>query len=93
MKRKICVRSMVLGAVIMLIGFAVGAIVSPPLLAQREGVFGEILCTGVTVMGKNEKAAIRLGSYDDNCVFIYDKRGKAGAILCAGDKGTGVSNL
>ena len=30
MKRKICVRSMFLGAVIMLIGLMVGAIVSPP---------------------------------------------------------------
>ena len=36
MKRRICVRSMGLGAVIMLIGLAVGAIVSPPLVAQRK---------------------------------------------------------
>ena len=38
MKRRICVRSMGLGAVIMLIGLVVGAIVSPPLGAQRNGV-------------------------------------------------------
>ena len=45
MKRRICVRSMGLGAIIMLIGLTVGAIVSPPLIAQRNGVFDEIECS------------------------------------------------
>ena len=49
MKRKICVRSMFLGAVIMLIGLMVGAIVSPPLIAQKDDVFGDIQCTKLTV--------------------------------------------
>ena len=60
MKRKICVRSMALGAVIMLIGLAVGAIVSPPLIAQRNDVFGDIQCTGLTVVDKNGNKAIAL---------------------------------
>ena len=33
-----------LGALIMLIGIGVGAIVSPPLIAQRNAVFDEIVC-------------------------------------------------
>ena len=57
MKSRICVRSMGLGAVIMLIGLAVGAIVSPPLIAHGGagviGVLGEIVCTGLTVIDKN----------------------------------------
>ena len=32
----------VLGALIMLVGIGVGSIVSPPLIAQRDGVFGEL---------------------------------------------------
>ena len=52
MKSRICVRSMVLGAVIMLIGLAVGAIVSPPLVAQRNGVFDDIVCSKLTVVDK-----------------------------------------
>ena len=52
MKRRICVRSMGLGAGIMLIGLAVGAIVSPPLIAQRNGVFDEITCSKLFVAEK-----------------------------------------
>ena len=88
MKRKMCVRSMVLGAVIMLVGLAVGAIVSPPLIAQRNGVFGDIECTGLTVVNKEGKEAVILGSreytlWDDhesppigqNGIWIYDNEG------------------
>ena len=39
-----------LGALIMLIGMGIGAMVSPPLIAQRGDVLGEIQCTGLTVM-------------------------------------------
>ena len=57
---------MILGAVIMLVGLGVGAIVSPPLIAQRNGVFGEIKCTKLEVVNKYGKPAIRLEAYNDN---------------------------
>ena len=60
MKRRICVRSMGLGAVIMFIGLAVGAIVSPPLIAQRNGVFEKITCREIKVIDKDGNEAIRL---------------------------------
>ena len=92
MKQKMCVRSMFLGAGIMAVGITIGQFIAPNIEAQSNGVFDEIQCTELTVMDKNGKSAIRLGSYDEgNCVFIYDKRGKVGAILCAGDQGTSVS--
>ena len=60
MKRRICVRSMALGAVIMLIGLAVRAIVSPPLIAQRNDVFDKITCREIEVIDKDGNEAIRL---------------------------------
>ena len=33
----------ILGAVIMLIGMGVGAIICPPLIAQREDVLGDLI--------------------------------------------------
>ena len=52
----------VLGAIIMLVGIGVGAIVSPPLIAQRDGVFGEIQCTRLTVVDNKGKNVVVLGS-------------------------------
>ena len=102
MKRRICVRSMGLGAVIMLIGLAVGAIVSPPLIAHGGagviGVFGEIVCTGLTVIDKDGNKAIVLNAEKwGNEVSVYDKKGNEVAILHAdrpspaGQGGNGVS--
>ena len=42
MKQKVSIRDMAFGAVIMLIGVWGGAIISPPLIAQRNGVFDHI---------------------------------------------------
>ena len=44
---------MVLGAVIMAVGIGLGAVVSPPLIAHRNGVFDEVVCGKLTVV--NEK--------------------------------------
>ena len=82
MKSRICVRSMGLGAVIMLIGLAVGAIVSPPLIAHGGagviGVFGEIVCTGLTVIDKNGNKAIALKTESmGNLVTVYTQDGEA----------------
>lgn len=65
-----------LGAGIMLIGLAVGAIVSPPLVAQRNGVFDEIQCRKIEVVDKHNETAIRLTGLDSsNNIQIYDKHG------------------
>ena len=83
MKRRICVRSMVLGAVIMLVGLAVGAIVSPPLIAQHNGVFGEIQCTSLTVVDNMGKTAVELYSSEGlaNGIVIYNKQGNSAVVL------------
>lgn len=65
MKRKICVRSMVVGAGIMLIGLVVGAIVSPPLIAQHNGVFDEIICQNLRVVDDNGNTGIHLVATED----------------------------
>ena len=84
MKRRICVRSMGLGAAIMLIGLAVGAIVSPPLVAQRNGVFDEIQCRGLQVVDENGNEAIVLTSAEKaNVVAVFDKQGKVAIGLAS----------
>ena len=84
MKRKICVRSMGLGAVIMLIGLAVGTIVSPPLGAQRNGVFDEITCRSLKVVDKEGKPAVMLASGEGrNMIGIYDLNGKPAVGLAS----------
>ena len=71
------VRYTVLGTVTMLIGLAVGAIVLPPLIAQRNGVFDEIQCRELKVVDKHNETAIRLTGLDSsNNIQIYDKHGK-----------------
>ena len=84
MKRRICVRSMGLGAVIMLIGLAVGAIVSPPLIAQRNGVFGEVVCRRLTVVDKHGRTAIDLESTEKaNSILLVDKADNLAVSLSA----------
>ena len=78
MKRRICVRSMGLGAVIMLIGLAVGAIVSPPLIAQRDDVFGDIQCTGLTVVDKQGNVGVLLATGEGGgLVGVFGKDGES----------------
>ena len=82
MKRRICVRSMMLGATIMLIGLAVGAIVSPPLTAQHNGVFDEITCRSLKVVDKEGKPAVMLASGEDaNLISIHNKQGEVAVGL------------
>ena len=96
MKRKVCVRSMVLGAVIMLVGLVVGAIVSPPLIAQRNGVFDKITCRELEVLDENGNLAIVLSTElinrdngpKANGVLVLDKQGNGGGIelICRAEK-------
>lgn len=88
MKREICVRSIILGAVIMLIGLAVGVIVSPPLIAQRydmfdNDVFDIITCRKIAVVDNNGDERIQLGTTADGdpIIILADKRDKNAITL------------
>ena len=77
-----------LGAVIMLVGIGIGSIVSPPLIAQRDGVFGEIECTKLTVVDNAGKPSIVLNvGKEKNVVAIFDNAGKPAVSLFAGEEG------
>ncbi len=78
----------VLGAVIMLIGIGVGSIVSPPLIAQRNGVFDEIQCTTLTMVDKAGNPAIDLFARDEvNGIIAFDKSGKPAISLLSAEEG------
>jgi hypothetical protein len=66
-----------LGAMIMLIGIAIGAIVSPPLIAQRADVLGDLKCTGLTVVNRSGASAIILRADETlgNGVVIHTQSG------------------
>ena len=83
----------VLGAVIMLIGMSVNSILSPPLVAQRNGVFDEIECYGLTVMNRNGEPAVILGSGSEgeNGIILYNETGTPAASLHSADGKTLLS--
>ena len=72
----------VFGAVIMLFGITVGSIVSPPLVAPRDGSFDEVRCATLTVVGEGGQVAIRLSALK-NEVIIYDAKGEPAIRLAA----------
>lgn len=75
-----------LGAVIMLLGIGVGSIISPPLIAQRNGTFDEITCRELKVVNEKGKTAIHLGSNEEvNYIYLLDKAGNV-AIRLGGDE-------
>ena len=90
MKRQVSLRDMALGAVIMLIGLAVGAIVSPSLITQRNNeVFDVITCRGLAVVDENGNLVIALaGSPTGGDLRIMDKDGKT-AISLSHSQGIG----
>ena len=82
----------VLGAVIMLVGMGVGSIVSPPLIAQGDGVFDEIKCTKLIVVDKAGKTAIHLSAREDgNGIAVYDTAGQKAIALTAVELGNSVT--
>ena len=89
MRHKVNVRDMALGAGIMLIGLAVGAIVTTPLIAQREDVFGEIQCSRLVVVDETGKPAITLATdakehglpEKQNAVIVYNKSGEKAVVI------------
>ena len=82
-----------LGAVIMLIGIGVGAIICPPLVAQREDVLGDILCTRLTVvdMAGNPVIVLRTDETLGNGIVIHNPQGTPAVLLVADETGNSVA--
>ena len=76
----------------MLIGLAVGAIVSPPLVAQRDSVFDKITCRELRVVTESGKVGIRLGSSDSggNVISINNKFGRPAMLFFVEDYGNRI---
>lgn len=68
---------MVLGAVIMAVGIGLGAVVSPPLIAQRNGVFDEIRCKILTTVDEKGNELVTVG----NGIMIRTPSSKAEIML------------
>ena len=82
-----------LGAVIMLIGIGVGAIVSPPLIAQRNSVLGEIRCNSLTVVDKSGEPAIVLRADEalGNGVVLHNPVGTPAVLFVADETGNSIA--
>ena len=74
----------VYGAVAMLLGVVIGAIVSPDSVAQSNGVFDEIICSKLIVVDNEGRGAIQLSTEEeDRFVRLYDTEGNALVALAA----------
>lgn len=82
-----------LGAAIMLIGVGIGAIVSPPLIAQRNGMLGEIQCTSLTVVDMLGEPAIILRTDEalGNGVVIHNPAGTPALLFVADETGNSIA--
>ena len=82
-----------LGAVIMLIGIGVGAIICPPLIAQKGDVLGEIQCTGLTVvdMAGNPVIVLRTDETLGNGIVIHNPQGTPAVLLVADETGNNLA--
>ena len=71
-------------------------IISPPLIAQRDDVFGDIQCTGLTVVDKSGQPAIELSVDKDNAnsIRINDTAGKiAIGMIATNDNDLTINGL
>ena len=82
-----------LGAVIMLIGIGVGSIVSPPLIAQREDVLGDLKCTSLTVVDTSGTPAIVLRTDENlgNGFVIHNPAGTPAVLFVADETGNSLT--
>ena len=84
---------MFLGAVIMLVGLGLGAILSPPMVAQqRNGVFDNIECNTLSILGKNGQTAFFFGTIPSgNVCLVYKPSGKEAMNLWSSAFGNGIT--
>ena len=76
----------------MLIGLLVGAIVSPIAVSQDQTLLGHFECRSLTVVNKEGKQVIELGSSTKGggLVDVRDEKGKKGIRLSAGNRSNDV---
>ena len=81
-----------LGAVIMLVGLGLGAIVSPPLIAQKDGALDEIQCSRLTVVDKTGQSVVAMGTDEEgrNTITLFNEVGKEAVHLFADKQQTSV---
>ena len=81
-----------LGAGIMLVGLTIGAIISPMAVSQDKTFLGDFECRSLTVVNKEGKRVIELGSHtkEGGLVDVRDENGKKGVRLIAGEGGNSV---
>ena len=74
----------------MLVGLGIGAIVTPPLIAQDNGVFDEIICNRLIVLNQQGKPAILLTSTDKGNIFgmMNPQGNKAISLTSTDDENT-----
>ena len=82
-----------LGAFIMLVGLGVGALVCPPLIAQREDVLGDFKCTGLTVVDMSGAPAIVLRTDETlgNGIVLHNPAGTPAVLFVADEAGNSVA--
>ena len=82
-----------LGAVIMLVGILVGSIVSPPLIAQRMDMPGDLKCTSLTVVDRSGAPAIVLRADEalGTGIIIHNKEGTPAMLFVANEVGNSVA--
>ena len=79
----------VLGAVIMLVGIGVGAIVTPPLVAQgRDRVFDTIMCNALVVVDEAGTHRIVMGTEGGAGIEIYNARQEIKVTLADAEEGS-----
>ena len=82
---------MALGAGILAIGIIIGQVVTPNIEAQSSGVFGEVVCTGLTVVNHAGEPMIELISAEDtNMIRLVDKAGTPGIGISVNDDGNSM---
>ena len=80
---------MVIGAVLGVTILLIGMVVSPT-TAQKD-TFGEITCTGLTVLGQDGKKRVRLRDFLGGAVEVWGKDGRSKADMRVGKYGGLVS--
>ena len=82
-----------LGAFIMLVGIGVGAIICPPLIAQREEVLGDIQCASLTVVDASGEPVIILRTDENlgNGVVLHNPAGTPAVLFVADETGNSVA--
>lgn len=82
-----------LGAFIMLVGLSVGALICPPLIAQREDVLEDLKCTSLTVVDGSGESAIVLRADETlgNGIVIHNKESTPALLFVSDETGNSVA--